>query len=137
MNKLIKIKEAILAMPLKIDPSDLLVKATAGKLIATKPSGNTHNINKNFYIDYTVEILITDFSANAHLLFSFLLDWVFENIQTYENGDITYEADILDNSSSDLLIKIAGVREVVKEIENSLVVLEDEKLDPFFKKGKN
>lgn len=130
MNKLYNLKQAILAMPLKIDASNLFVKATGGKIGATKPAGNTSLKNENFFIDYDAEILITDFCENQHLLFALLLNWIFENVQTYENGDLEYEADILDNSSADLYIKIKGVREIVKIVNNQLNIIQDENLEP-------
>lgn len=106
MNKPASLREALtLAIPeLKTNPERMLVFIDKGHVVSTQAQ------NFCFEYHYTVNVVITDYSAHANTVFIPLLVWVRENqpdlLTGRADGGMSFEAELINHSSSDISITL-------------------------------
>ncbi len=103
MNKLTSLHNHILSNPdLLILPADLLSFAS-GMQIVSSPAGT----NEHFEIQYTANIVITNYSAEFDQLAYWLLLWLRTNQPDHSEEAVRFGADILNSTTKDLSLTIA------------------------------
>lgn len=115
MKKPASLRAALVAaLPqLATDPDKLLVFIDAGSLHASYAPGLSYEYA------YTLNLVITDYAGDPDAVMVPLLMWVRINqAELMDNADqrqsgISFEADILDNASCDLSIKLALTERVI------------------------
>ena len=116
MNKLKALRDVIVeAHPeLEVDPDRLLTFVEQGSIAARYPAGRPSFENR-----YTATVFITDYTGDPHRLFAMLLDW-YRKQQPDDLLDparhaaqMTYEVDIIDGKTVDLMIKVPLTERVV------------------------
>ena len=96
----------VAAVPhLRRNPDRLLIFADEGSVAATFAPG------LSFEWRYTLNLIVTDFAGHPDAIMVPLLAWVRDNqpellANPARQGDIAFEADIIDNDKLDLSIKI-------------------------------
>lgn len=115
MKKPASLRAALVAaLPqLATDPDNLLVFIDAGSLHASYAPGLSYEYA------YTLNLILTDYAGDPDAVMVPLLMWVRINqAELMDNADqrqsgISFEADILDNASCDLSIKLALTERVI------------------------
>lgn len=115
MKKPASLRAALVAaLPqLATDPDKLLVFIDAGSLHASYAPGLSYEYA------YTLNLILTDYAGDPDAVMVPLLMWVRVNqAELMDNADqrqsgISFEADILDNDSCDLSIKLALTERVI------------------------
>lgn len=96
----------VAAVPhLRRNPDRLLIFADEGSVAATFAPG------LSFEWRYTLNLIVTDFAGHPDAIMVPLLAWVRDNqpellANPARQGDITFEADIIDSDKLDLSIKL-------------------------------
>ena len=100
-------KRLVAAFPdLDRNPDRLLVFVDAGRVIGTATAA------RSFELQYTLNLILTDFSGDPDAVMLAVVDWVQVNqSELLANNDqrrdaIQFEADILSNTLCDLSIKL-------------------------------
>lgn len=115
MKKPASLRAALVAaLPqLATDPDKLLVFIDAGSLHASYAPGLSYEYA------YTLNLVLTDYAGDPDAVMVPLLMWVrvnqselMDNVDQRQSG-ISFEADILDNDSCDLSIKLALTERVI------------------------
>ncbi len=101
MNKLTRLRAHLIAAPLGLDESDLLIYTEDG-VVTTYPSRE----NENFRLGYQVHIIVTDYTLPMDQLFFFLAQWMASNETGHRPDAIRFEADIIDHRSADISISV-------------------------------
>jgi hypothetical protein len=113
----------VAALPqLATDPDKLLVFIDAGSLHASYAPGLSYEYA------YTLNIILTDYAGDPDAVMVPLLMWVrvnqselMDNVDQRQSG-ISFEADIIDNDSCDLSIKLSLTeRVIVKDLGNGVL----------------
>lgn len=103
MNKITSLHNHILGNPdLMILPGDLLSFAS-GMQIVSIPAGS----NEHFEIQYTANLVITNYSAPFDRLAYWLLLWLKINQPNHSDGTVSFGADILGGTTKDISLAIA------------------------------
>lgn len=101
MNKAQTLREHLLASPLKLRGTDVLLSVTDCKVLSSVGHDNRH-----FEMSYTADLILLNFSGAADVLAFVLLSWL-ETAQPYRQDEaFTLEADVLDHKKADIHIKI-------------------------------
>lgn len=115
MNKPDSVRAAIVAAypPLASEPEKLTVFIDNGSIAATG------TVSASFEYRYQLHILVLDFAGDADVVMIALIEWARTNQpDLVTNADqrasgITFEADILNNATCDLSIKMQLTESVV------------------------
>lgn len=106
MNKPASLREALtLAIPeLKTNPERMLMFIDRGQIVSTQAP------NFCFEYYYTLNVVITDYSAHADTVFIPLLVWVREHQPDLLTGradsGMSFEAELINHSSTDISITL-------------------------------
>lgn len=110
MKLLEDLRSHILSLPgeIKIDPDDLLTFADDGKIISTAEGSNAH-----FELNYKANIIVQNYSGGANKLFYWVLLWLAKNIPNHPPEALKWQADILNQHSTDLSLTLE-LNEIIK-----------------------
>jgi len=110
MKLLEDLRRHILSLPgeIKIDPDDLLTFADDGRIISAAEGTNPH-----FELAYKANLIIQNLSASPDQLFYWLLLWLAQNLPNHKEDAIKWQADLLNQTSTDLSISIE-LTEIIK-----------------------
>jgi len=121
MIKPAKLRAALVTAcpPLAANPDKLLVFADAGIIAATGgPS-------PSFEYRYQLNLILLDFSGEPDRIFVALIEWVkayqpdLVTNRDLRNTGISFEVDILNDSTSDLAIKLQLTESVIVSVDAS------------------
>ena len=128
MNKLARLRAHLVAAPVGLEESDLLIY-TEGGVITTYPSRE----NENFRIGYEAHIIITGCAQPTDQLFFLLARWMTANETDHQADAIRFEADIIDHRSADIAITVSLTETVTVEHTEAGILLthqDDPDLNP-------
>jgi len=101
MNKAQKLLDHILSSPLKIQRDDVMLMISGGKAMSYVSSANS-----NFRMQYQADLIITDYAGNADALLFIVLQWLAVNQPDHKEDAFSFQADIINHHSVDIVIKI-------------------------------
>jgi len=122
MNKPQSLRSALeVALPeLKQNPDRMLVFIDKGQIVSTQAP------NFSFEYHYTLNIVITDYSAHSDTVFIPLLVWVREhqpNLLTGRaDGGMSFEAEAINHKTTDISITLNLTEAVVVTLESGKLV---------------
>ncbi len=128
MNKLARLRAHLIAAPVGLEESDLLIY-TEGGVITTYPSRD----NENFRIGYEAHIIITGYAQPTDQLFFLLAQWMTNNETDHRADAIRFEADIIDHRSADIAISVSLTETVTVQRSDAGILLthqDDPDLNP-------
>lgn len=122
MNKPSSLRAALeAAIPeLKKNPERVLVFIDKGQIVSTQAP------TFSFEYHYTLNVIITDYSAHSDTVFIPLLVWVREHqpslLTGRPDGGMSFEAEIINHKSTDISITLALTEAVVVTLEQGKLV---------------
>lgn len=122
MNKPSSLREALaFAIPeLKTNPDRMLVFIDKGQIVSTQAP------NFSFEYHYTLNIVITDYSAHSDTIFIPLLVWIREYqpdlLTGRAEGGMAFEAEIINHNTTDISITLNLTEAVVVTHESGKLV---------------
>jgi hypothetical protein len=122
MNKPQSLRSALeVALPeLKQNPDRMLVFIDKGQIVSTQSP------NFSFEYHYTLNIVITDYSAHSDTVFIPLLVWVREHqpslLTGRAEGGMSFEAEAINHETTDISITLNLTEAVVVTLESGKLV---------------
>lgn len=122
MNKPQSLRSALeVALPeLKKNPDRMLVFIDKGQIVSTQAP------NFSFEYHYTLNIVITDYSAHSDTVFIPLLVWVREHqpslLTGRAEGGMSFEAEAINHKTTDISITLNLTEAVVVTLESGKLV---------------
>ncbi len=122
MNKPASLRKALtLAIhELKTNPDRMLVFIDKGQIVSTQAP------NFCFEYHYTLNIIITDYSAHSDTVFIPLLVWVREHqpdlLTGRADGGISFEAEMINHNNNDISITLNLTEVVIVTLESDHLV---------------
>ena len=108
MKKLDTLRQKLLTGGLNIQPEDLIVRATSGKVRHHYQHPDQPG-NHNLRLEYTAEVLVLDYSGPPEALCYLAGQWLSAEQPGHAATAISFRADILDNNHVDLLLTVEGL----------------------------
>lgn len=115
MKKLESLRAHLLSIPgeLIVDPEDLSTRADRGTVYSHATGTNRH-----FELRYRAEVLVMNYSGDPDRLWFWLLQWLAVNQPDHAPEAVSFNADRLNDKSSDVLISF-DLTETVKVEESA------------------
>lgn len=107
MTKAQSLLEHLLKSPLKLKADEIQISISDGKTLCTDGPLD------HFELEYTIDLLLLNFTGNAHVLNMVLLAWL-KTAQPWRGEEaLTFGSDVLDKHKADVFLHIP-VTETVK-----------------------
>lgn len=129
MKKLKSLRQAFIDSGLNIQPEDLTTLVKTGKIISHYNRPDDRG-NQKLKLEYTAELLVMDYSGDIAALAHIVSVWLRENQPGHAEDSVSFELDLLNHETADVLFSIKGLSEVITASETVGGTLIDSCKDP-------